>query len=210
MVRKICNESTKHNSTPKTCRVDERNDGVSDLCLNSDHNDEWLVCVRKSEKKGEKRNIGMMSGIHQSPNLESLENKNSTCGHPIVQKFELCNNVGSSNQLDLPSDESDEDNILSDDEFDDHQNLKDMNNEERKKCRWFKEFFECLNKLTIHMIIDPKRQWHCPACKGGPGAIRWFTGLHSLMSHTKTKCGFKFKLHRELAQLLEEELHLRG
>ncbi|KAG5590730.1 hypothetical protein H5410_041244 [Solanum commersonii] len=50
-----------------------------------------------------------------------------------------------------------------------------MDIEERKKCHWFKKFFECLNKLTIHIIIDPKRQWNCPACKGGLGAIRWFT-----------------------------------
>lgn len=52
-----------------------------------------------------------------------MENKNSTCGHPIVQKFEFCNNVGSCNLLDFPNDESDEDNILNEDEFDDNPNL---------------------------------------------------------------------------------------
>ncbi|KAG5586201.1 hypothetical protein H5410_046635 [Solanum commersonii] len=59
-----------------------------------------------------------------------------------------------------------------------------MNNKERKKGFWFKKFFECLEILTIHMIGDPMRQWHCPACKGGP-------------------CKF-----RKLAQLLEKELRL--
>ncbi|KAK4376529.1 hypothetical protein RND71_002825 [Anisodus tanguticus] len=64
--------------------------------------------------------------------------------------------------------------------------------------------------MTVAQINDPERQWHCPACKGGSGAVVWFTGLLSLMSHTKTKCGKRIKLHRELAQLLEEELLQRG
>ncbi|WMV46272.1 hypothetical protein MTR67_039657 [Solanum verrucosum] len=92
-----------------------------------------------------------------SPISESWEDKNSTCGHPIVPKLELRNNVGSSNQFDFRQHESDEDDLFSDDEFDEHTNMKDMNNKERKKC--------------------------------GPGEIRWFTGLHSLISYTKTKGG---------------------
>ncbi|KAG5586196.1 hypothetical protein H5410_046630 [Solanum commersonii] len=85
------------------------------------------------------------------------------------------------------------DDFFSDDEFDEHTNIKEMNNKKCKKCFWFKKFFKCLEKLTIHII----------------GEIKWFTGLHSLISHTKTKGGSRFKLHREIAQLLEKELCLR-
>lgn len=48
-----------------------------------------------------------------------MEN-NNTCGHAIVQKFEMCNNIGSSNLLDFTRDESDVYNIWTDDEFNDH------------------------------------------------------------------------------------------
>lgn len=71
------------------------------------------------------------------------------------------------------------------------------------------KFFKCFDKLTISMINDPKTEWHYPVCKYGPSEIRWFIGFQSMLSHTKTKGGPTYKLHRELAHLLEEELHLR-
>uniref|UniRef100_M1DHD1 Protein SUPPRESSOR OF GENE SILENCING 3 n=1 Tax=Solanum tuberosum TaxID=4113 RepID=M1DHD1_SOLTU len=204
IIGKLGNKSTQYKSILKTFEEDERNIDVSDVGLNFDKSDEWFVCDRKFDNKVEKTITGKIPWISQSPISESWEDKNSTCGHPIVSKLELRNNVGSSNQFDFHQDESDEDNFFSDDVFDEYTNIKEMNNKEQKKCFWFKKFFECLKKLTIHIIGDPMRQWHCPACKGGPGEIRWFTGLHSLISHTKTKGGSRFKLHKELAQLLEE------
>ncbi|PPR88871.1 hypothetical protein GOBAR_AA31813 [Gossypium barbadense] len=82
--------------------------------------------------------------------------------------------------------------------------------ETRKNNRWFKKFFSSLDALRIEEINDPARQWHCPACQGGPGAIDWYRGLQPLMTHAKTKGAKRVKLHRELAELLDEELCRRG
>ncbi|PPD92341.1 hypothetical protein GOBAR_DD10706 [Gossypium barbadense] len=72
------------------------------------------------------------------------------------------------------------------------------------------KFFSSLDALRIEEINDPARQWHCPACQGGPGAIDWYRGLQPLMTHAKTKGAKRVKLHRELAELLDEELCRRG
>jgi hypothetical protein len=82
--------------------------------------------------------------------------------------------------------------------------------ETRKKNKWFKKFFQNLNNLTVEQINELDRQWHCPACQGGPGAIDWYKGLQPLMNHAKTKGSKRVKVHRELAVLLDEELRRRG
>ncbi|KAF5745075.1 XS domain-containing protein / XS zinc finger domain-containing protein-related isoform 1 [Tripterygium wilfordii] len=82
--------------------------------------------------------------------------------------------------------------------------------ETRKKSKWFMKFFESLDGLSVDEINEPERQWHCPACQGGPGAIDWYRGLQPLMTHAKTKGSQRVKLHRELAELLEEELRRKG
>ncbi|KAF9684144.1 hypothetical protein SADUNF_Sadunf04G0087200 [Salix dunnii] len=79
--------------------------------------------------------------------------------------------------------------------------------ETHKKSRWFKKFFD---SLSIEEINEPARQWHCPACQGCPGAINWYRGLQPLITHAKTKGAQRIKLHRELAELLDEELSKRG
>uniref|UniRef100_A0A7N0RCQ3 Zinc finger-XS domain-containing protein n=1 Tax=Kalanchoe fedtschenkoi TaxID=63787 RepID=A0A7N0RCQ3_KALFE len=103
-------------------------------------------------------------------------------------------------------DDSDDD--LASDEFD--SDVSQKSHETRKKNRWFKKFFESLDGLTQEEINEPGRQWHCPACQGGPGAIDWFRGLQPLMTHAKTKGAKRVKLHREFADLLDEELYRRG
>lgn len=65
-------------------------------------------------------------------------------------------------------------------------------------------------RLKVNEINEQTRQWHCPACANGPGAIEWYKGLQPLMTHAKTKGATRVKLHRELATLLEEELRRRG
>ncbi|MBA0657599.1 hypothetical protein Goklo_009879 [Gossypium klotzschianum] len=102
----------------------------------------------------------------------------------------------------------DSDNELLTDEFDSDSSQK--SHETRKKNRWFKKFFDSLDKLRVEEINDPARQWHCPACQGGPGAIDWYRGLQPLVTHAKTKGSKRVKLHRELAELLDEELRRRG
>ncbi|KAE9610265.1 hypothetical protein Lal_00006323 [Lupinus albus] len=79
-----------------------------------------------------------------------------------------------------------------------------------KKSKWFKNFFATLDTLTMEQINEPDRQWHCPACQGGPGSIDWYRGLQPLMNHCKTKGSKRVKIHREFAVILDEELHIRG
>lgn len=82
--------------------------------------------------------------------------------------------------------------------------------ETRKKNKWFTNFFENLDGLTVEAINEPERQWHCPACQNGPGAIEWFRGLQPLLNHAKTKGSKRVKIHRVFAELLDEELRRRG
>ncbi|XP_056163836.1 protein SUPPRESSOR OF GENE SILENCING 3-like isoform X2 [Syzygium oleosum] len=103
-------------------------------------------------------------------------------------------------------DDSDDD--LMSDEFDSDASQKSHGT--RKNNRWFKKFFEIMDSLTVDEINEPGRQWHCPACRGGPGAIDWYRGLQPLMAHAKTKGANRVMLHRELAELLDEELMRRG
>ncbi|KAF8405645.1 hypothetical protein HHK36_007721 [Tetracentron sinense] len=100
-----------------------------------------------------------------------------------------------------------DDDILSDD-YDSDASQK--SHETLKNSKWFKEFFVVLDKFTNEEINESERQWHCPACKGGPGGIDWYRGLQPLMTHAKTKGAKRVKLHRDFAELLDEELHRRG
>ncbi|KAK8491162.1 hypothetical protein V6N13_076353 [Hibiscus sabdariffa] len=102
----------------------------------------------------------------------------------------------------------DSDDELLTDEFDSDSSQK--SHETRKRNRWFKKLFDSLDRLSMEEINDPERQWHCPACQGGPGAIDWYRGLQPLVTHAKTKGAKRVKLHRELAELLDEELRRRG
>lgn len=104
------------------------------------------------------------------------------------------------------SDDSDDD-LMSDD-YDSDTSQK--SHETRKKKNWFRKFFEALGELAPDQISDPERQWHCPACKGGPGAIDWYRGLQPLMTHAKTIGASRVKLHREFGEILEEELRRLG
>ncbi|KAE9587359.1 hypothetical protein Lal_00004525 [Lupinus albus] len=103
--------------------------------------------------------------------------------------------------------EDSDDDLMSDD-YDSDTSQK--SHETRKKCKWFRKFFQNLDDLTVNEMNDPERQWHCPACQGGPGAIDWYRGLQPLMAHAKTKGSKRVKMHRELAELLDEELRRRG
>ncbi|XP_043711398.1 protein SUPPRESSOR OF GENE SILENCING 3-like [Telopea speciosissima] len=104
-------------------------------------------------------------------------------------------------------DDDDDDDILSDN-YDSDESQK--SHETLKKSKWFKVFFDALDNLTNEQINEPMRQWHCPACKDGPGAIDWYRGLQPLITHAKTKGANRVKLHRQLAELLDEELFRRG
>ncbi|GJS84671.1 protein suppressor of gene silencing 3 [Tanacetum coccineum] len=110
-------------------------------------------------------------------------------------------------ESDDDDDDGSDDEVLSD-EYDSDERPK--SHEERKKNKWHAEFFITLDKLTVDQINEPDRQWHCPACKNGPGAIDWYKSLPSLVTHARTKGSKRVKIHRDLAELLEEELRIRG
>ncbi|XP_014505554.1 protein SUPPRESSOR OF GENE SILENCING 3 [Vigna radiata var. radiata] len=103
--------------------------------------------------------------------------------------------------------EDTDDDLMSDD-YDSDTSQK--SHETRKKSKWFKVFFKNFDNLPIDKINEPERQWHCPACRGGPGAIDWYRGLQPLITHAKTKGSKRVKIHREFAELLDEELLRRG
>jgi hypothetical protein len=84
------------------------------------------------------------------------------------------------------------------------------NDETRKKNKWFSNIFESLNSLGLEEVNDPERQWHCPACRGGVGAIDWYRGMQPILAHAKTIRTKRVKVHRKLAEILEEELRRRG
>ncbi|XP_058210721.1 protein SUPPRESSOR OF GENE SILENCING 3-like [Rhododendron vialii] len=109
---------------------------------------------------------------------------------------------------DNDSDEVDTEDELLSDEYD--SDVSEKSHDSRKNSKWFKVFFENLDKLSLDDMHGPSRQWHCPACKGGPGAIDWYRGLQPLMMHAKTKGSKRVKLHRDFAELLDEELRRRG
>lgn len=104
-------------------------------------------------------------------------------------------------------DDDDDDELLSD-EFD--SDCSEKSHETRKKSRWFKAFFQVFDGLTVEEINSPDRKWHCPACQDGPGAIQWYKGLQPLLTHATTKRSKRVNPHRELAELLDEEMRRRG
>ena len=57
---------------------------------------------------------------------------------------------------------------------------------------------------------DPERQWHCPACKGGAGAIDWYRGIQPILAHAKNIRLKRVKLHHKLVGVLEKELGRQG
>ncbi|PKU60551.1 Protein SUPPRESSOR OF GENE SILENCING 3 [Dendrobium catenatum] len=118
------------------------------------------------------------------------------------------------NQPEGVSDDDDYDTLVdgSDEEFSDDydSDASQRSHETRKRNKWLKGFFENLDKLSVDEMGEQTRQWHCPACHNGPGAIDWYDGLQPLMTHAKTKRSTRPRLHRELALLLDEELRRRG
>ncbi|KAM7266402.1 hypothetical protein ACFE04_004299 [Oxalis oulophora] len=68
------------------------------------------------------------------------------------------------------------------------------------------EFIQKLSIMSYEEVRDRTRQWNCPACHGGPGATRRYSGLRPLLAHANANEKRRMKLHKELAQLLGEEL----
>ncbi|KAL2651322.1 hypothetical protein R1flu_019450 [Riccia fluitans] len=110
------------------------------------------------------------------------------------------------------------DSVCSDDAFDsDTVSLASFDSAEsykshgtQKKNKWFRSFFQELDALTEDQSQEHDRQWHCPACQGGVGAIDWYRGLQPLLAHAKTVRSKRVKLHKAFAEVLEEEIRVLG
>lgn len=115
--------------------------------------------------------------------------------------------------LDTNDDSGNDSCYLDDDDDDDDDYSSDESQKShgtRKNRKQFKDFFKLFDSLTLEQLNEPEREWHCAACQGGPGAVEWFRGLQPLLNHAKNKKSARAKLHKELAQLLNEELRTRG
>ncbi|KAK7246831.1 hypothetical protein RIF29_41701 [Crotalaria pallida] len=168
-----------------------------------------------SEKSG---NSGVNSGQDGStPRPQYSQNTSSN----VAQKLATSGNgesgrANSNNLLDKSDDEivdsesdivfdSGDDISLDDTDSD----TDEKNHEGRKKSKWFRGFFDNLNRLSNEEIASSMRQWHCPACQGGPGAIDWYHGLQPILIHSRTIKSRRAKLHRLFAETLEEECYRR-
>lgn len=134
------------------------------------------------------------------------ENRQEEVSSPLnVEDVE----VGEDDKEEKDTDEIDEsDDELLSDNYDSDASQKSHGT--RKKSKWFKSFFKEFDSLTIEQINEVERRRHCPACRGGPGAVFWYYGLQALITHAKTKGSRRVALHREFAEVLEEELVRRG
>ncbi|XP_020533449.2 protein SUPPRESSOR OF GENE SILENCING 3 homolog isoform X1 [Jatropha curcas] len=100
---------------------------------------------------------------------------------------------------------SDSDELPDTDDYDSEASPRKV--ETCKKSKWFKKFLKELECLSFEEIKNQARQWHCPVCQRGGGATKQYLGLQPLIQHAKTKGSTRIRLHRELAQLLEDKLH---
>ncbi|XP_048327694.1 protein SUPPRESSOR OF GENE SILENCING 3 isoform X1 [Ziziphus jujuba] len=161
-----------------------------------EHGWNWQSRAASNQPKGEEdgqEKVEVVSKVHTGEDIDA-------------DKDNDINDVDDDDDDDDDLDDSD-DELLTD-EFDSDSSEKSFGT--RKNNKWFQKFFEIMDSLPLNDINDPARQWHCPACKGGPGAIDWYRGLQPLMTHAKTKGSLRVKLHREFAELLEEDLQRRG
>lgn len=138
-------------------------------------------------------------------------NWQSLSGLKQSQNFEENHEVAPEKDSDTDDELQDESDVMDDSDDDEYDSdSSGRSHETRKKGKWCNKFFEILDSLSVEEINDPERQWHCPACQGGAGAIEWYRGQQPLMTHARTKGSKRVKLHREFAQLLDEELRRRG
>ncbi|GLU14143.1 hypothetical protein SLE2022_307310 [Rubroshorea leprosula] len=113
-----------------------------------------------------------------------------------VKEGELSSESSEDNRVVQDEDVDGDDGAFADTDEHDSASIPESH-ETGKNNKLFKKFFEEeINKC----------QWHCPACKGGPGAVTKFQRLQDLITHAKTEGARRVKLHREFAKLLEAEV----
>ncbi|GLJ47294.1 hypothetical protein SUGI_0998700 [Cryptomeria japonica] len=167
----------------------------------------WSSVVAPAVVKGE----GRSGGANENGESSELGGKvlSQLLPFEISGPLPQCNagDQSSEGESEIEHLDSEED-CVSSDGFDSDD--EDVSHETMKKNKWFKGFFETLDSLTVEQINEPERQWHCPACSGGVGAIDWYRGMPPILTHAKTVTSKRVKLHRKLLEVLEEELRRRG
>ncbi|KAI3775234.1 hypothetical protein L1987_49803 [Smallanthus sonchifolius] len=186
--------------------VDQLNQAVQDVNLNSNHDADWEIHKPNPWGQSDAQRTGGRGNVQVRPpnNLrattqaggryyENSYNPTSNAVPPPLQSGWNWNsrpgrraNLAAPQPADVEEDvdvevhnDNDElyesDDELHFDEYDSDDNP--ISHEERKKNRWYADFFGTLDSLTVDQINEPTRQWHCPACQNGPGAIDWNTQL---------------------------------
>ncbi|KAM7270558.1 hypothetical protein ACFE04_029772 [Oxalis oulophora] len=198
-------------------KVEQLSRGVAEMTLNSAADEaEWEeVCSKKSKAKA--RNGGQGRGVSNNNRGAGRApagrgNARVSYNAPprgfVVEDEVKCQSE-ESEICDIDDDDAeDDDDDMSSDYYD--SDASEQSHETRKQNKWFNKFFQSMDELSVQEVNDPARQWHCPACRNGPGAIDWYKGLLPLTTHAKTKGSKRVKQHRELAYLLDEELKRRG
>ncbi|XP_049933455.1 protein SUPPRESSOR OF GENE SILENCING 3 homolog isoform X2 [Nymphaea colorata] len=107
------------------------------------------------------------------------------------------------------SDSDEDDIVLSDTDYDSEAD-REVTPEVLKKSKRFRAFFEFLESQGTEQINEGSCRLHCPACKGGAGAIEWYRGVQSVLNHAKSVSSKRVRLHRKFAEVLERDLKQRG
>ncbi|OMO79940.1 hypothetical protein CCACVL1_13293 [Corchorus capsularis] len=162
------------------------------------------------------------NGCAKSPSSELGGNGPAQPGFPssdswqdgqVKPDHQVADNLDDESGVNEYFDNDDSDAVYDSDDIDDYVSDSDedeKSHEAHKKSKWFNAFFASLEQLTVEEILSPVRQWHCPACQGGPGAINWYRGVQPLLTHATTKTKRRAKMHRVFAEILVEEMRRRG
>ncbi|KAL1336322.1 hypothetical protein HN51_030710 [Arachis hypogaea] len=129
---------------------------------------------------------------------KSNSQKNMACGNGVSCEISDEETVESESEIVFDSD--DELSLDGNDE-----DTLEISHERCKKSKWFRNFFDKLDRMTTEQINSQEMSLHCPACQGGVGAIDWYQGLQPLLIHSRTIQSRRARLHRVFADTLEEE-----
>ncbi|KAG0619745.1 hypothetical protein M758_4G161800 [Ceratodon purpureus] len=164
------------------------------------------VGTSKTEINADNMNMAFQNLI-QEQSEERVETKGGSFSDD--GEHEVVSSESDSQFYDVDNGE-DSDEYQTDDEDDCKSDESEKSHDTKKKANWCRSFFQDLDFLSYEEIQDTDRQWHCPVCQGGVGAIDWYRGLGPLVTHAKTVRKRRVKHHLAFAVLLEEEIHLRG
>lgn len=161
--------------------------------------------IQKLNKEGPGGSgLGTLKDSNLPPTLK--KGSDSSDGVPEPDYETIDGGTGTDSDEDFQYDSDD------DVEFDDTDSETGVKGHEgAKKNKWCRDFFGRLDKVAsqVEKLDSPSIRWHCPICRGGPGAIDWYHGLQPLYVHAMT-IQVRFAIvHRRFAETLKEECRRR-